>query len=377
MSDNFDTNTNTDTQPDLPSTPNKFQIEVAASKVESDVEKREIVSTITTMSPDRGKRVVLPQGIDLTDYRRNPVVQWSHMYFMPPVGRNVWIKTSGETLLAKTRFAERPRRHEGEWLPDTLLDLYAQDMLKGFSIGVLVRDSSPPTKDELKVHKNWKDVWQIIRKSSMIEYSCCSIPMNQDALKQLYAAGNISPGMAQVLGISSTAGGSPNLWRVEPAEGATLPSTLETTTLTPTDQKQGRELKELLALCSSEEHIAEVAPLSEFEEGTFDIWAAQDHKQRMFKTITGFHKKSGGRQTLRHRYPVQSWSASAARAHARQEGCFKFQASLVVLAPQSDQQDWTKAFQDLTPEALTKALLEGLNIPGQVRAVIDRTRGKI
>jgi hypothetical protein len=181
----------------------------AAAKTEVDKEDRTMVATLTTSDVDHGGTVILPDGISLTVYRKNPIVLWQHMSFMPPIGVNQWIKKpkNGNSLIGKTKFATRPENHEGTWMPDVVMDLYQQNVLKGVSVGLDVkkarfRGNSDEDDKFFKETKQSKDVWRVVEKANLIEYSCCSIPMNPNALKEALDDGfEIPDNIANVLGI--------------------------------------------------------------------------------------------------------------------------------------------------------------------------------
>lgn len=181
----------------------------SAAETSVNMDERTLVTTLTTAGLDRGGTIILSKGIALQDYRKNPVVLWSHMSWMLPLGVNMWVKPEGDkALIGKTRFAQRPASHAGEWLPDTVLDLYNQKVLRGVSIGVradktlYAMDGGEETQKEFKEHKEWKGAWRVILNSLMLEYSCCSIPMNPDALSRAYSDGlKIPTPVMRALGI--------------------------------------------------------------------------------------------------------------------------------------------------------------------------------
>ena len=180
----------------------------AAKTIQVDTEKRTMVATITTEVVAHNGAVIVVDGVDLTVYRSNPVVLWSHQHFLPPVGRNLWIKRDGGALIAKSQFATRPENHSGEWIPDTLLNLYAQDILRGVSVGLKINklefmDEEGRKRDDVRKNKILKAADFIIWESVLLEYSCCSIPMNPATLrhaqeKELVA---MSVDMQRVLGL--------------------------------------------------------------------------------------------------------------------------------------------------------------------------------
>jgi len=77
-----------------------------STDVQFDDGERSVVTYITTLSVDRDDEVVLPDGSDLVDYRKNPVVLWAHNYDKLPLGKEVWIKVDDKGLVSKTIFAK-------------------------------------------------------------------------------------------------------------------------------------------------------------------------------------------------------------------------------------------------------------------------------
>ena len=56
------------------------------------------VSVISTPTLDRDREIVVAGGIDLMQFRSNPVVTFAHRYDELPVGKALWIKHEGERL---------------------------------------------------------------------------------------------------------------------------------------------------------------------------------------------------------------------------------------------------------------------------------------
>ena len=161
----------------------------AQAEIAVDTGKRTMVATIASNDLCHDGTVVNALQINLKTYQANPIVLWAHMSFNPPIGVNQWIKRSGNALVAKTQFAQRPATHEGEWLPDVVLDLYAQKVLRGVSAGLKIleqRWDDEITKEDRATLSTSaaKGVKRYIARSEMLEYSCCSIPMNPNALRQ-------------------------------------------------------------------------------------------------------------------------------------------------------------------------------------------------
>lgn len=160
--------------------------------------ERAVVAKICVPVVDRDGEVVVPQGCRSEDFEKNPVVFYSHSYQipalagLPPVGKCVSLKRTADALIAKTVFAERPANHpkDAEWLPDTLLSLYQQGVLKGFSIGFLPIDARAATKGDKDIYgPNCKAVYS---KWNMTEYSVAPIPCNQEAVAMAVSKGIIT-----------------------------------------------------------------------------------------------------------------------------------------------------------------------------------------
>ncbi len=150
--------------------------DIDKAKIDIEPEERAVISTISTAAVDRDKEVVLPQGADLKNYRKNPVVLWAHQSTTPPIGKMAWIKTDkNKGLIAKTIFAETDRANE-------VYELYKGGFLKAFSIGFMSRESREPKEQDLKNHPEWAEVRRIHSKWELFEYSAVPVPSNPEAL---------------------------------------------------------------------------------------------------------------------------------------------------------------------------------------------------
>jgi len=165
---------------------------VSADQKELIDGERADVSVVAAEVVDRDKEVVIPGGIDLKHFQKNPVVVFGHDYRQPPVGKAQWIKFMGgeRQIRAKTVYAPRPSDHPSaaEWFPDSVYSLVKGGFLPGKSIGFLPLDGGPPTREE----GGYKGANWVIRKSVLLEYSVVSIPANQDALVQAVAKGTLT-----------------------------------------------------------------------------------------------------------------------------------------------------------------------------------------
>lgn len=153
--------------------------------------ERSIVAKIGTGDLDRYRTVIDPAGIDLVQYRRNPIVLWEHGHDpvrgMLPIGRNLWLKQgrsgSGQ-LIAKTQFGKDDYSR-------TLFEFYRDGLLRGWSVRVLPHEGKcgPPTREERKARPELDACECVYRSSELAEYSAVAIPGNAEALTTLEERG--------------------------------------------------------------------------------------------------------------------------------------------------------------------------------------------
>ena len=161
-----------------------------------------ITAIVSTSSPDRDMEVVLAAGVDLKNYRKNPVVLFGHNSNAFPVGKCSHIKfdRKNDVLVAKTVFAPT---EEGQ----KTFTLMKEKFLNAFSIGFMPdfdpKHFGPPSDDEIKENKAWKGVRTVIRKSELWEYSVVPIPANPEALQRSVKSRDIwlPDSMASALGV--------------------------------------------------------------------------------------------------------------------------------------------------------------------------------
>lgn len=159
-----------------------------AAEVQFEPGERASIDIITTDSVDHEKEVVLPGGIDVDTYRKNPIVLFAHDD-TKPIGRSLWIKTNPNGIKSKTVYAKRPDDYQGDFLPDLVFALVQQQILKGRSIGFFPTEIDAPTQEQIKARPDWADANAIITKSVIFEYSVVSVPCNEDALQLAVSKG--------------------------------------------------------------------------------------------------------------------------------------------------------------------------------------------
>lgn len=166
---------------------------VLAKAIEFNDGEHADVSIITTDSVDRDREVVLPRSLNFDQFRKNPVVPYSHDYSKPPVGRCQWVTMTttaeGEGWKAKTRYTPRPVSHPeaAEWFPDTIWQFVREGDMRGKSIGFIPRNLRTPTSSEILARPDWKNAARLIDGATVLEYSPCTLQANPDALVQAVA----------------------------------------------------------------------------------------------------------------------------------------------------------------------------------------------
>jgi len=155
----------------------------AASNFSED--ERADTSYVTSDAVDRDREVVLPEGGDWKEFKKNPVVTFAHRYDELPVGRAAWVKRVQDKVngwLAKTLYTERPDDWEGSWFADAVWHFVKSGVLRGKSIGFLPLAGSAPEEKEIKARPELAGVSFMIRKWLALEYAVAPVQSNPDAL---------------------------------------------------------------------------------------------------------------------------------------------------------------------------------------------------
>ena len=179
-------------------------------KAEDSDDSRTVSAIISTTSVDRDGEVMISSGMDAKHFNKNPVVLFVHDHHSLPIGRAEKLKKERDQVTASVRFADRPDTHPetAEWLPDTILHLFKEKVMSAFSIGFRILDAREATEKDKS--KFGGDVWRIISKWELLEFSVVPVPANQDAL-----ATAIGKGLA-------TGGEVAKLWDIKAPESRDL-----------------------------------------------------------------------------------------------------------------------------------------------------------
>jgi phage head maturation protease len=167
--------------------------------------ERAVTARITTAAVDRDGDVLLPQGANTKDFEANPVVYLAHDYFTLPIGKVTSLKRTDSDIQAKVVFASRPNDFPAgkEWMPDTLLSLYQQGVLRGWSVGMIPNEARPANKRDKTLYGD--EVRRVFTKWTLMELSVAPIPANQEALTLAVSKGLCTKHAAeQLFGIDTS-----------------------------------------------------------------------------------------------------------------------------------------------------------------------------
>lgn len=137
---------------------------------EKDVENGTFTAVASTGRVDRQGEIVSPEGWDLEQFKKNPVLLWSHDHTKPAIGKatKIWIEGIGSQ--AKLMF-------QGFWQTVTkegqeAAELVALGILNSFSVGFLPEDM----------------VGNKYTKQELLEISLVNVPANPEAIMLAYKA---------------------------------------------------------------------------------------------------------------------------------------------------------------------------------------------
>ncbi len=145
----------------------------------TDEDKREITAVGSKEIIDRDGDLVRISGMDLKNYKVNPVIMWSHQYSELPLGKAIKVSKNGDELRFKIQFADESENPKAAYVYKLLKNGY----LNTFSVGFLpdYKSITYPEKGDGK-----KVPYRIIERSELLELSVCPVPSNPSAILNAY-----------------------------------------------------------------------------------------------------------------------------------------------------------------------------------------------
>lgn len=133
---------------------------------------------ISTDTIDRDNDSIKVDGWDLKNYKKNPVVLWVHDNKQPPVAKSINVRIENNKLKSTALFATNDLYPFGFMIGQ----MYAKGFLRAVSVGfnpkkyAFAEDSNRP--------------WGVdFEEQELLEYSCCPVPANPEALVDAKAEG--------------------------------------------------------------------------------------------------------------------------------------------------------------------------------------------
>lgn len=130
-----------------------------------------MVFQASTAAVDRHGDVVRQDGWDLANFRRNPIIAWSHSYTDLPIGRAVSLDMNSRGLVVEIEFAQTE-------FAQTIYKLCLDGFIKAVSVGFQVLSYEPNKEGGLTYLSQ-----------ELLEISICSVPSNPEALRLRALAG--------------------------------------------------------------------------------------------------------------------------------------------------------------------------------------------
>lgn len=182
-----------------------------ASEPEIDAENRIVRNcVVATRSLAEDGAILLPDGIDMGDYLKNPIVRAVHgmsgMDGRPQtIGRCIELTRDGRQMVAATKFADTPLAREWAYLYGC--NPKKEIFMRGWSIRAEVIEAETIDFNAAKEIcgefwdqaaadrlRQWFSAVRLIRKSWMKEYSAVELGADRNALSRAYADGNLTAG---------------------------------------------------------------------------------------------------------------------------------------------------------------------------------------
>ena len=140
---------------------------------DTDIEEKGFGWTLSTFDLDRFGERIDPMGWDFSQYVKNPVVEWSHNYLIPAIGRIETLCADDKGLHGLVIFNSKEYDPFG-W---AIGERVKAGVIRAGSVGFRVMEIEIPSKDDSKDGTSL-----IFRKQELLEFSICNVPANPYAL---------------------------------------------------------------------------------------------------------------------------------------------------------------------------------------------------
>ena len=129
--------------------------------------------TLSTFDLDRYGERIDPMGWDFSQYAKNPVVEWSHNYLIPAIGKIEGLTVDDEGLHGLVIFNDKSFDPFAWGIEQRV----RAGVIRAGSVGFRVIEIEIPSKEDSKDGTSL-----IFRKQELLEFSICNVPANPFAL---------------------------------------------------------------------------------------------------------------------------------------------------------------------------------------------------
>jgi HK97 family phage prohead protease len=164
------------------------QLEV---KIEGlDEKNKSFIAVASTEDEDRDKDIVRQSGWKLSNFKKSPIVPWSHNYYQPPVARSIktWVADSSKG----PRLLFTPKFDADDEDSMKIFNKYKNGFLTSFSVGF--QGIEFDFRDE---ENRWYGGREFT-KQELLEISCVGVPANPNANVRLGMNGDVPDNMIQM-----------------------------------------------------------------------------------------------------------------------------------------------------------------------------------
>ena len=262
--------------------------------------------TVSTPTLDRDKDRVLPLGLELQNYERNPVLMWGHNYSAPfaVIGRAEELQLTDSAFKLKPAFRDPVNDQD----PMTIIRaLWDADLVRAFSIGF--------------IPKEWEDNddgGRDFTRAEILEVSLVPIPANQEALRNAVKALGDEPEGSQTVTLTCSMCGEAY------EASATLAAFNLTGVAAQLCEKCVASFEQYMNQDPTQkpfpnEHACRLRSPGDFQSDSFRRVNRESDGKR-YGVIMG---RLTGEETMTeqaYRYPKDVWAVGEARSHCKEHG---------------------------------------------------------
>jgi HK97 family phage prohead protease len=135
--------------------------------------------TLSTFDLDRYGERIDPQGWDIKQFLNNPVVEWSHNYLIPAIGKIEGLAFDDNGLHGLVIFNSKEYDHFAWGIEQRV----RAGVIRAGSVGFRIKEIEIPSKEDSK-----DGTTLIFRKQELVEFSVCNVPANPFALAKTIEA---------------------------------------------------------------------------------------------------------------------------------------------------------------------------------------------